>query len=379
MPVVRDVRIVGVSDWIWSANTCRVKFQADDDDDDDDDIPVSRWYTAALPPVAAPFVRYAVEVDDVASSVTRWTVEPPKLDADRQKAVRRVLGRAVVDHPPTLWVLRAALKVKSAPPAPFGVSVLDALLQAAQRSDAQVVRQLGDLAGVFDGLNLSTRRLGALLDNFSAFGRHEARCFNKPHTVVFPCPSDPVDYQNADFSRCPDAHIRSMNELRPSWMKCRAASAFGLRVTPELVRLSYGDEVVHTFQQHDLFSKLLLDVPGGRQLPQGRSPPQEGVRGLLPPPQPLPQVVTPVLQGQSLITWFSPEGQPGTIAVLKGECDQFDDRSLEHVGFYCHNCDARTWSISHISKVSMKRKHGGKLYTNSASFFKLIEALRNKT
>jgi len=375
MPVLRDVRIVGVSDWSWTTNACRLRFQTGDDDDDDDEdaaqeAAVSRWYTSALPPVAAPFVRYVVEVDDVAFSVTRWNVEPPKLDLDTQKAIRRTLTRAVVDHLPTLWLLRAALKVKNTP-APSGGSVLDALVHAAQRSDAQVVRHLGDLAGVFDGLNLSSRRLRALLDNFASFGRHEERCFKKPHTVVFPGPSDPPEYQAADFSRCSDAYVRSLNALRPHWMKCRAASAFGLRVTPELVRLSFGDEVVHTFQQQDLFSKL-EPVP---QLEAGST-----IRSMESPPHmPLPQVVTPVLQGQNSITWFSPEGQPGTVSVLAGGCDQFDDRSLEHVGFYCHSCDARTWSTSHILKVSLKRKHGGKLYTNATSFFKLIEALRNVT
>jgi hypothetical protein len=370
MPVLRDVRIVGVSDWSWSTNACRLRFQTGDDDDDDDDAAqeaaVSQWYTSALPPVAAPFVRYAVEVDDVTSSVTRWNVEPPKLDQDTQKAVRRVLARAVVEHLPTLWVLRAALKVKNTP-APLGGSVLDALVHAAQRSDVQVVRHLGDLAGIFDGLNLSTRRLRAVLDNFASFGRHEERCFKKSHSVVFPGPQDPPEYQSADFSRCSDASIRSLNILRPQWMKCRAASAFGLRVTPELVRLSFGDDVLHIFQQHDLFTKLVS------------SPLQAGTMVESPPHIPLPQVVTAVLQGQNSITWFSPEGQPGTVSVLAGGCDQFDDRSLEHVGFYCHHCDARTWSTSHILKVSLKRKHGGKLYTNATSFFKLVEALRNVT
>lgn len=393
MPVLRDVRIRVITYWSWEENECAVVLL--------EDQPALR---GPLPPLASPSALYAAVLVDE-RTVVDWLHEPATWSP-----VEDLLGDL-----PEGALAEARRTFGLAPTAPR-----EEVLRAAGASDVQVVQALGTHRGLFDGEALRRRERERLLENWKAFGRREARTFSVPHRVVLATHADPLEVQNADFTRSRVPELAAASAAAAAWGAARATRLCGHPARRSAVVLAFGEEAVRVLEQTH---------PNSLRGEGGDAP-------AWPPASlpPAPRVPAVVFDGPSAnlffshapgarpsaIHWFAScyvnaikhphrrrfaeaEGAVGAYAVheeagavyvfsasgneaaagggrtvsraglrfaahpsvAEGGCRLFQLGSVTHVGLFCPKCDGTTWTRDTVRAVLLLlAPAGGVVHTN---------------
>jgi hypothetical protein len=403
LAILRDVRIARIHDWQWDENECVVSFDGDD--------AVERW-TAPLPPFASPCALYAaVRADAGRRTVLDWVHEPPTWSPVNIDLPEKAMEAA-----------RTALRLP-------GDAPRERVAEAAQKRDVQIVAAMGAWRGSFDGAALSEETRTRLALNWSAFGRHEARCTAAPHTVVLPTDADPLHAQHAHFDRSNVPELRRLSAAATAWRAVRRARLG--RATLSIVE-TFGQEAYDILVEQGLVAAA---ASPSRGLPAAhRSTTAAHLEGR-------PRLVfegasvnlcfshAPGAAPVDAVHWFASciavacshprrrffgadavpklgayavHEQHGAVYVVsaagnvavasdgraltrgglaftalptaaEGGCDLFAPRSASHVGVFCPRGDGSTWSSALVRRVLSLLAPGGHVHTNCVSTSFLTE------
>jgi hypothetical protein len=390
--LLRGVRIARIHDWSWDDNRCTLTLQGCDDNE--------AWQ-APLPPLASPCVLYAVWVDGPKRTIEDWVHEAPEW-----------VPVPILDHLPeeALKAVRTTLRLPADAPR-------ERISEVARGRDVQIVSGMGVWRGTFDGEGLRTEKRARLFDNWTAFGRHESRCFSMPHAIVLATDTDPLDMQQSDFSRSRDPKLRRLSLAAPAWRAIRLARLGGASLSKDCIIKEFGQT------SYDIVSGRMIETVArvyrpvaetGRALPPvvfvggaanlcfSHAPggvPEDTIvwfascivvaarhprkRSFLVPEQ-LKVNAYAVHEHVGAVYVLSASGVEATCSdgrvvsrggltyvgqptAAEGGCELFESGSLRKVGVYCPRGDGTSWSTSLVRRVLDLVALDGHLHTNCVS------------
>ena len=392
--LLRGVRIRHVLEWSWEENACVVTIG-------------DGTFRGPLPPFASPCALYVLWVNGEDRTIENWVHEPvtwspvPTLDHLTEE---------------TLNAARSALRLQADAPR-------ERILERVRAKDYQVVSSMGVWQGTFDGEGLNEDKRARLASNWFAFGRHEARCFSEPHTIVLATDADPPAVQASDFSRSNDPRLKRLALAAPAWRTIRRARLGGATLSSQAIiavfgqiaydiLVSFGDTCApRLLRTVDDWTTPRVVFAGESVKPEfshapGSAPDEvhwfasciavagrHARKRFFMGPE-VPKVGAYAVHErhgavyvesarEAMATCFG--GQEVTRGGLafaahptaaEGGCELFGAGSVRNVGVYCPRGDGSTWSSSLVRLVLSLVSPGGRVHTNCVSTSFLTDASR---
>jgi hypothetical protein len=388
--VVVSTRIQDVLRWSFEKNECVFTLTHDDG---------ARQWHAHLPPLASPVALYdSVVIDTNACRVVRWNGFA--LDETWGRTLNRLENMSSAE----LNVVRHALKLDARADIP-------SIFAKARVTDIQVVDALGPARCIFDGAALNDAQVKRLNENFACFGRRAKRNMKPACMLLFPKHQDSCCLEH-DFSRSENALLKDKAHVSAAWHACRRARTAGMRVTLDLVKREYGDDVARTFEDSGFFE---LDVAASSPVvpsdvradafqrikfisvsdahkrsamfPPGHESASTATYWFAPCSALAESTVSRIgwavhdTEGAVFIASLDVDGArthdgrtvtPSTlrfssqICAAEGGFKLFEPRSLKRIGLFCALRDTRVWPASLISSVlRLAQEDGGMVFVNA--------------